>query len=59
MRKLKAADIKYYTYDTPDKVPVKIVLSGYPSVTISELLEDLTREHEIRPREAKVLSKKL
>ena len=56
---LKAADIKYYTYDRPDKVPVKIVLSGYPSVTIPELLDDLAEEHEIKPREAKMLSKKV
>ena len=56
---LKAADIKYYTYGTPDKVPVKIVLSGYPSGTIPELLDDLAEEHEIKPREAKMLSKKV
>ena len=36
---------------------MRIVLSGYPSVTIPELLEDLAEE-QIKPREAKVLSKK-
>ena len=54
---LKKANIKYYTYDTPDKVPVKIVLSGYAAVTIPQLLDDLER-YKINPREAKVLSRK-
>ena len=37
---------------------VKIGLSDYPTVTIPELLNDLAEEHEIKSREAKVLSKK-
>ena len=54
---LKKANIKYYTYDTPNKVPVKIVLSGYAAVTIPQLLDDLAR-YKLNPRETKVLSRK-
>ena len=54
---LKAGNINYYTHDPPDKVPVKIVLSGYVPKSIPELMDDLA-VFKINPREARVLSRK-
>ena len=48
--------INFYTFDSPDKVAAKIVLTGYISVTIPQLKRVLA-DHDIFPREVRVLTR--
>ena len=56
-RVLKEGGVGYYTFDTPQSKPVRIVLSGYMPEPVAELEKDLA-DHKITPKEIKILSQK-
>lgn len=56
-RVLKAGGVEYFTFDSPQSKPVKIVLSGYMAEPVEDLKKDLA-DYDISPREIKILSKK-
>lgn len=52
---LKKMDVKFFTHNTPEKIPIKFVLSGLPLMEISEVKQEL-RQSNILPRDIKILS---
>lgn len=56
LKVLKSKNVKYFTYDLSDAVPVKIVLQGFPLVAIPSLLRKLGRAG-VQPIDVKLLSK--
>lgn len=54
---LKAGGVEFYTFDSPQSKPVKIVLSGYMPEPVAALKKDLA-DYNITPREIKILSQK-
>lgn len=56
-RVLKVGGVEYFTFDSPQSKPVKIVLSGYMAEPAEDLKKDLAA-YDITPREVKILSRK-
>lgn len=54
---LKNGNVPYYSYDSREKTPVKIVLAGYISVNPSQLA-DVLAEYNVNPQEIRVISSK-
>lgn len=53
---LKKGNINFYSYDSPEQAPVKIVLTGFIPETIEGVKETLAA-HDVKPRDIKLLSK--
>lgn len=52
---LQNNNVPYYSYDSRDKAPVKIVLTGYVSVTPTQLAEVLA-DYNVNPQEIRAIS---
>lgn len=60
LKTLKDANIQYYTHDSPENLPVKVVVTGFSIlVPPKEFVDVILAKKNIYPREAKVLSHKV